>query len=141
VPLLTKHTSNFLGKADVCELYYCLASVPVGHPAGALAIICCWVLLTWLTYAYGVLCQDDIAPGKCFTPPMCIPFVLDWAHQLMYAHDQLLIVISSSGMLAMLGVGSEPSKLWLKLRCYDGFTATFRGIAAPLIIARPLAPL
>ncbi len=36
----------------------------VGHPAGALAIICCWVPLTWLTYAYGMLCQDDIAPGE-----------------------------------------------------------------------------
>jgi hypothetical protein len=37
---------------------------------------------------------------------------LDWAHQLMYVHDQLLIVISSSGMFAMLGIGSGPSKLW-----------------------------
>ena len=36
----------------------------VGHPAGAPAIICLWVLLTWLTYAYGMLCQDDIAPGE-----------------------------------------------------------------------------
>jgi hypothetical protein len=33
-------------------------------------------------------------------------YFLDWAHQLMYVHDQLLIVISSSGMLAMLGIGS-----------------------------------
>ncbi len=58
------YTSNFMGKADVCELNYWLASASVGHPAGALAIICCWVLLTWLTYAYGMLCQDDIAPGE-----------------------------------------------------------------------------
>ncbi len=36
----------------------------VGQPAGALAIICLWVLLTWLTYAYGMLCQDDVAPGE-----------------------------------------------------------------------------
>jgi hypothetical protein len=36
-----------------------------------------------------------------FTPPrMCIPICLDWAHQLMYVYDQLLIIISSSGMLA-----------------------------------------
>ncbi len=34
------------------------------HPTGALAIICCWVLLTWLTYTYGMFCQDDIAPGE-----------------------------------------------------------------------------
>jgi hypothetical protein len=26
--------------------------------------------------------------------------------------DQLLIVMSSSGMVAMLGVGAGPSKLW-----------------------------
>jgi hypothetical protein len=36
----------------------------------------------------------------------------DWAHQLMYVHDQLLIVILSSGILALLGIGSGPSKLW-----------------------------
>jgi hypothetical protein len=36
----------------------------VGHPAGALGIICLWVLLTWLTYAYGMLCQDDVVPGE-----------------------------------------------------------------------------
>jgi hypothetical protein len=37
---------------------------------------------------------------------------LDWALQLMYVYDQLLIVISSSGMVAMLGMGAGPSKLW-----------------------------
>jgi hypothetical protein len=41
-----------------------LASVSVGHPADALAIICHWVLLTWLTFAYGMLCQDDVAHGE-----------------------------------------------------------------------------
>jgi hypothetical protein len=40
--------------------------VSVGHPTGALAIICCWVLLICLTYAYGMLCQDDIVPGEFF---------------------------------------------------------------------------
>jgi hypothetical protein len=59
----------------------------------------------------------------------------------MYVHDQLLIVILSSGMLAMLGVGSGPSKHWKKLRCYDGVTAICKGIAAPLMIARPLVSL
>jgi hypothetical protein len=41
-----------------------------------------------------------------------MPSSLDWAHQLMHVHDQLLIVVSSSGMLALLGIGSGPSKLW-----------------------------
>jgi hypothetical protein len=36
----------------------------VGPPVGALALICLWVLLTWLTYAYGMLCQDDDTPGE-----------------------------------------------------------------------------
>ncbi len=50
-----------MGKADIC---YWLASVSVGHPTGALAIICLWVFLTWLTCAYWMLCQDVIAPGE-----------------------------------------------------------------------------
>jgi hypothetical protein len=41
-----------------------------------------------------------------------MPIILGWAHQLMYFHDQLLIVISLSGMLGMLGIDSGPSKLW-----------------------------
>jgi hypothetical protein len=47
-----------------------------------------------------------------------------------------MIVISSSGMLAMLGMGAGPSKLWQKLRYYDGITVICGGIAALLIIAR-----
>jgi hypothetical protein len=39
-------------------------------------------------------------------------YLLDWAHQLIYVHDQLRIIISSSGMLAMLGMGAGPSELW-----------------------------
>jgi hypothetical protein len=38
--------------------------------------------------------------------------LLDWALQLMYVHDQLMILISSSGMVAMLGTGAVPSQLW-----------------------------
>jgi hypothetical protein len=47
-----------------------------------------------------------------FYHPMCIPVFLDWALQLMYVYDLLLIVISSSGMVATLGMGAGPSKLW-----------------------------
>jgi hypothetical protein len=39
-------------------------------------------------------------------------YFLNWALQLMYVHDQLMIVISSSSMVAMLGMGAGPSKLW-----------------------------
>ncbi len=44
----------------------------VGHPAGAQALICLWVLLTWLTYANGMSHQDDMTPGES-TCPMCMP--------------------------------------------------------------------
>jgi hypothetical protein len=37
---------------------------------------------------------------------------LDWTLQLMYVHDQLMIVKSSSSMVATLGMGAGPSKLW-----------------------------
>ncbi len=89
-----------------------MASVSVWHPAGALAITCQWVLLTWLVFAYGMLCQDDVAPGEFLLLECACQFLLDWAHQLMYVHNQFLIDISSSGMLAMLGMGAGPSKLW-----------------------------
>jgi hypothetical protein len=44
--------------------------------------------------------------------PFFVFVFFDWAHQLMYVHDQLLIVLSSSSMLAPLGIGSGSSKLW-----------------------------
>jgi hypothetical protein len=58
----------------------------------------------------------------------------------MYVCDQLLIVIlvSSSGMVAMLGMGARPSKTLVEAEVYDGFTVSCGGIAVPLIIARPL---
>jgi hypothetical protein len=84
----------------------------VEHPAGALALPCHWVLLTWLIYAYGMLSQDDIAIGEFLLLHCACQYLLDWAHQLMYVHNQFLIVISSSGMLALLGMGAGPSKLW-----------------------------
>jgi hypothetical protein len=36
-----------------------------------------------------------------------MPIALE-PHQIVYCHDQLLIIIPSSGMLAMLGIGSGP---------------------------------
>jgi hypothetical protein len=84
----------------------------VGHPAGALAIICLWVLLTWLTYAYGMLCQDDVTPGEFLLIQCACQLFFGLITSTHVCHDQLLIVISSSGMFAMLGIGSGPSKLW-----------------------------
>jgi hypothetical protein len=58
-----------------------------------------------------MLCQDDVAPREFLLFQYACQF-FDWVHQLMYVHDQLLIVISSSGMFAMLAMGAGPSKLW-----------------------------
>ncbi len=49
----------------------------VGHPTGALAITCPWVILTWLIYAYGMLCQDDIVPGEFLLLQCACQFLLD----------------------------------------------------------------
>jgi hypothetical protein len=57
------------------KLMYMSYTTSVGHPVGALALICLWVLLTWLTYAYGMFNQDDIASWRVFTTPMCMPIV------------------------------------------------------------------
>jgi hypothetical protein len=55
-------------------------------------------------------CQDDIAPER-FLLIQCACQFLDWALQHMYVHDQLMIVISSSGMVAMFNMVVGPSKL------------------------------
>ncbi len=40
--------------------------VSVGwHPIGALAILSLGSL-TWLTYAYGMLCSDEVSPGEFY---------------------------------------------------------------------------
>jgi hypothetical protein len=59
-----------------------------------------------------MLSQDDVAPGELLLLQCACQMFLDLAHQIMYVHDQLLIVLSSSGMLVMLGVDSGPSKPW-----------------------------
>ncbi len=97
------YTSNFLGKADVCEQYYWLAIVSVGRPADALAIICCLVLLTWLTSTYGMLCQDDIAPGEVLLLQcVCQLFWIGHINSCMFMINYW----------SLLGIGSGPSKLW-----------------------------
>jgi hypothetical protein len=60
---------------------------------------------------YEMRCQDDIAPGEFRLSNVHANF-LDWAVQLMYVHNQLMIIISSSSMVATLGMGAGPSKLW-----------------------------
>jgi hypothetical protein len=66
---------------------------------------------------------------------------LDWVHQLMYVHDQLLIIISSSGMLALLVLVLDHQSFGRSYGVMMVFTAILGGVAAPLIIARPLVSL
>ncbi len=63
--LLTKlYLQHFWGKLMYVSYTTDQPGSSVGHPAGALAIICLWVLSHgWLTL-YGMHCQDDIAPGE-----------------------------------------------------------------------------
>ncbi len=68
--------------------------------------------LTWLTYTYGMLCQDDVAPGEFLLIQCACQLFFGLGTSTHVCYDQLLIVISSSGMFAMLGIGSGPSKLW-----------------------------
>ncbi len=84
----------------------------VSYIAGCSSFILSLGSLKWLTYAYGMRCQDDIASWSVFTHLMCMPILLDWALQIMYVYDQLTIAISSSGMVAMLRMGAGPTKLW-----------------------------
>ncbi len=67
------YTFNFWGKLMYVSCTTDRPGDSIGHPTGALAIICLWILLTWLTCAYGMLCQDEDAPGENFNPLMCMP--------------------------------------------------------------------
>jgi hypothetical protein len=69
--------------------------------------------LTWLTYALWDALSKDIAPEEfSLSNVHANYYFFDWALQLMYVHNRFLIGISSSDMLAMLGMGAGPSKLW-----------------------------
>jgi hypothetical protein len=57
----------------------------------------------------------------------------------MYVYDQLLIVISSSGMGSHAWYGCWAIKDLVEAdEVYDGFTVCCGGLAAPMIIASPL---
>ena len=44
--------------------------------------------LTWLTYAYGMLSQDDVAPGEFYSSNVYANTNLDdYEIQLMYVYD------------------------------------------------------
>jgi hypothetical protein len=61
---------------------------------------------------YGMRCQDNMLLQSVEDSSNVHANFLDWVLQLMYVQDQLMIVISSSSMVAMLGMGGGPSKLW-----------------------------
>ncbi len=137
--LLTKlYSQLFWGKVDVCELYYWPARVFSRASRRCSSLNLSVGSLTWLTYAP----WDVLSRWHCscrVSTLQCAYHFFDWALQLIYVHNQFLIVISSSSMLAMLGMAAGSSKLWKQLRCYMmAFTVSCGCIAAPLIIARPV---
>ncbi len=111
--LLTKiYLQLLLGEVDVCKLYYWLARVFRRASRRCSSYNLSLGSLTWFIYAL----WDALSRWHCFwrvlTPQLCMPIFLDWALQLMYVHNQSMIVISSSSMVATIGTGSGPSKLW-----------------------------
>ncbi len=72
--------------------------------------------------------------------PMWKSILLDWALQLMY--DVCVWSILDRYIIKWHGghawYGCWTIKALVEAEVYDGFTVSFRGIAAPLIIARPL---
>ncbi len=134
------YTFNFLGEVDVCELYNWLASVSVRHLAGALAITCHWVLLIWLIYTYGMLCQDDIAPGE-FLLLLCeCHFLFFWLGTSTHVCSWSIAdryIIKRHGSQSWYGCWTIKALVEAEV-LYDEFTVSRGCIAAPLIIARPL---
>ncbi len=106
-----KYTFNFLGEVYVCELYYWPARVFSRASCRCSSYNLSVGSSTWLTYALWDVLSRWQCSWRVLTPPMCMPLFLDWALQLMYVHNQLMIIVSSS-MVAMLGMGAGPSKLW-----------------------------
>ncbi len=137
VLLLTNYTFNFLGEFNVCELYYWLARVFSKASRRCFRFDLSLGSLTWLTHTYGMLCQDDIAPrevlllqcacqflGLGTSTHVCVWSIAD--HYIIKRH------------CSYAWYGCWVIKALVEAKVYDGFTVSFRGIAAPLIIARPL---
>ncbi len=75
---------QLLGEVDVFELYYWPARVFSRASWRCSGFTLSLGSLTWLTYAYGMRCQDEVASWRVFTPPMCMLVFLNWALKLMY---------------------------------------------------------
>ncbi len=131
--------STFLGEVDVCELYYWLASVSVGHPAGALAITCHWVLLTWLIYALWDALSRWCSSWRVFTPPMCMPISFGLGASTHVCSQSIpdCYIIKRHVSHAWYGCWTIKALIEAEV-LYDGFSVSCGCIAAPLIIARPL---
>ncbi len=128
------YTSTFWGKLMYVSYSTDRPGGSAGRPADALAIICLWVLLTWLTYAYGMLCQDDIAPREFF--PCAYHFV--WLGTSTHVCSWSITdryIIKRHGSHASWYVCWTINAL-VEAEVFGGITVIGRGIAVPLIIAR-----
>ncbi len=109
----------------------------VGHPAGALAIICLWAL-TWLTYAlWDALsrwhCSWRVLPLQC----ACWFFGLGTSTHVCSWSNNDLFIIKQHGSHAWYRCWTIKALVEAEV-LFDGFTMSCGCIAAPLIIARPL---
>ncbi len=105
------HTFNFWEKLMYVSYTTDRPGVSVRHPEGALASICLWFLWHGWFMCMGCIVKMTSLLESFYSSNVHANF-WDWALQLMYVHDQLLIVVSSSGVVAMLGMGAGPSKIW-----------------------------
>ncbi len=62
-----KTIPSTFGRSDVCELYYWSARVFSTASCRCSSFNLSLGSLTMLTYAYGMLCQDDVAPGEFYS--------------------------------------------------------------------------
>jgi hypothetical protein len=134
---MTKLYLQLLGEVYVCELYYWPARVFSKASWRWSSFNLSLDSLTWLTYAYGMRCQDDVTPGEFLLIQCACQFlglgtstyVCSWSITDCY-------IIKWCGSHAWYG---WTIKAMVEAKVlYDGFTVSCRGIIAPLIIARPL---
>ncbi len=115
------------------------SGVSAGHLAGALAIICLWVLWhDWLKLRGCSVKMTLLLESS--THPMCMPIPICRIGQF---NSCMLMVISDRYIMkrhvSHAWYGCWTIKVLVEAKVlYDGFTVSCRGIAAPLIIARPL---
>jgi hypothetical protein len=133
-----KYTLTFLRKLMYMSHTTDRPGVSVGHPAGALAIICVWVLWHgWLTLmgcsVKMMLLLENSTHSMCVLLSIC---------RIWQFNSSMFMIISDCYIIkrhfSHAWYGCWTTKALVEAEVVDGFTVICGGIAALLIIARPL---